>query len=218
MEHLLEQLSTSLVAHDALAVYGAGLALLVVCGMGLPVPEDITLLGMGYLTYLPLADGSPRPHASLWIAVAVGFVGCMVGDGIMFGIGRRYGLEIVKHRPFSWVLTSHRIRKAKRFIAKHGPKVLFAARFMPGIRSVGFFTAGALGTPYFRFLTYDGLAALLSVPLLVGAGWHWGRNIDWAIEQVRKVEHGLLLLVLGTVVVLVVKALLVRRGHAATAE
>ena len=49
------------------------------------VPEDITLLGMGYLTYLPLADGSPRPHASLSLAVAVGFVGCMVGDGIMFG-------------------------------------------------------------------------------------------------------------------------------------
>jgi len=218
MEPFLEHLAVSLAGFDALTVYSVGFGALVVCGMGLPIPEDLTLLSMGYLTYLPMPDGSPRPFAHLPLAILVGFFGCMVGDGIMFSIGRRYGLRLVSHRPFRWVLTPSRIEKAKGFIESHGPKVLFAARFMPGIRSVGFFTAGALGTPYYRFFIYDGLAALISVPFFVWAGWHWGRNIDWAIARVRNVEHGMVLLILAVIAVMVVKALFQRRRREAAAE
>lgn len=215
MDQLLEQLAVSLAAHDALTVYVIGFAVIVVCGLGLPLPEDITLLTMGYLTYLPMPDGTPRPHANLFVAILAGFLGCMVGDGIMFTIGRRYGLELVRHRPFRWVLTARRIETAKRFIEQHGAKILFAARFMPGIRSVGFFTAGALGTPYLRFLTYDGLAALVSVPFFVWAGWYWGHDIDWAIAQVRKLEHGVVLLIVGVAVLMILKALWSRRRQSA---
>jgi membrane protein DedA with SNARE-associated domain len=218
MEPFLDYLAASLASFDALTVYGAAFGMLVVCGLGLPIPEDVTLLTIGYLTYLPMADGSPRPYANLQVAIVVGFLGCMVGDGIMFSIGRRYGLKLVGHRPFKWVLTPDRIEKAKGFLETHGPKVLFAARFMPGIRSVGFFTAGALGTPYYRFFTYDGLAALISVPFLVWAGWHWGHDIDWAITQVRNLEHGMVLVILGVAAVLIVKALLSRRRRTAAAE
>jgi membrane protein DedA with SNARE-associated domain len=218
MEQFLEQLAVSLATHNALVVYLVGFGVILVCGLGLPVPEDITLLTMGYLTHLPLPDGSPRPYASLALAMTAGFLGCMGGDGIMFAIGRRYGLQVVRHRPFSWVLTPKRIERAKRFIASHGPKVLFAARFMPGIRSVGFFTAGALGTPYFRFVAYDGLAALISVPFFVWAGWYWGDNIDWAISQVRRLEHGMLLVILTIAALMIAKALYGRRRRRAEAE
>ncbi len=218
MEQLLEQLAVSLAGNDALTIYLVGFSVIVVCGLGLPLPEDVTLLTMGYLTHLPLPDGSPRPFASLPLAITAGFLGCMVGDGIMFSIGRRYGLAIVSHRPFSWVLNSRRIDRAKAFIEVHGPKVLFAARFMPGIRSVGFFTAGALGTPYLRFLAYDGLAALVSVPFFVWAGWYWGHDIDWAIAQVRKLEHGMLLLIAVVAAAMIGKALIARRRRTAAAE
>ncbi len=218
MESLIEHFAVSLAGFNALSVYAVAFGALVVCGLGLPIPEDITLLSMGYLTYLPMPDGSPRPFASLQLAIAVGFLGCMVGDGIMFTIGRRYGLELVRHRPFSWVLTPGRIEKAKGFLDTHGPKVLFAARFMPGIRSVGFFTAGALGITYQRFFTYDGLAAVISVPFFVWAGWHWGHDIDWAIAQVRNIEHGMVLLIVGVALVMIVKALLLRRRSTAAAE
>jgi membrane protein DedA with SNARE-associated domain len=141
-----------------------------------------------------------------------------VGDAIMFGMGRRYGLRIVGHRPFRWVLTPDRIDYARGFLDKHGPKVLFAVRFMPGVRAVAFFTAGALGTPYLRFATFDGLAALISVPFFIWAGWYWGHDIDWAIQQVRHAEHGMLLLILAAAAILVLKALLMRRSRPAAAE
>jgi membrane protein DedA with SNARE-associated domain len=214
MQDFFTTLTVALASVDALSVYAIGFAVIVICGLGLPVPEDITLLTMGYLTYLPLPDGSPRAHASVALGAIAGFFGCMGGDGIMFCIGRRYGLDIVTHRPFRWFLNPARIEHARRIMDRHGPKILFSARFMPGVRTVGFFTAGSLGTSYFRFLTYDGLAAMISVPFFVFAGWHWGSDIDWAITQVRRAEHGMLVLILLLTAVTVVKTIRAKRRDA----
>jgi membrane protein DedA with SNARE-associated domain len=210
MEAFLTTLTVSLASLDALSVYAVGFAVIVVCGLGLPLPEDITLLAMGYLTYLPMPDGSPRPHASVVLASLAGFLGCMGGDGIMFAIGRRYGMSVIGRRPFRWLITPDRLERARKIMDQHGPKILFAARFMPGIRSVGFFTAGSLGTPYARFLTYDGLAAMISVPFFVYSGWYWGSNIEWAITQVRHAEHGMLILIGVVTAITVLKALRAR--------
>lgn len=214
MEGFFTTLTLALVSLDGLSVYAIGFLVIVVCGLGLPLPEDITLLTMGYLTYLPMPDGSARPNASVLLATLAGFAGCMGGDGVMFWIGRRYGLSIISRRPFSWLLTPARLDRARRVMDQHGPKILFAARFMPGIRSVGYFTAGSLGTPYLRFLTYDGLAAMISVPFFVYAGWHWGSNIEWAIAQVRHAEHGMLILIAVVTVITVLKAIRARRRDA----
>ncbi len=215
MDEFFTWLTLALESSDALTVYLVGSAVIVVCGLGLPIPEDITLLTMGYLTYLPLPDGTPRPHASVPLASMMAFLACMGGDGIMFSIGRRFGLDIVRHRPFRWVLTPKRIERARHVVQAHGPKMLFAARFMPGLRSVGFFTAGSLGGPYLKFLTYDGLAAAISVPSFVFAGWYWGADIDWAIAQVRRAEHGVLLLIVLVIALAVAKAWWSRRRESA---
>ncbi len=215
MQDFFTTLTVALASLDALSVYAIAFGVIVVCGLGLPVPEDITLLTMGYLTYLPMPDGSPRPYANVVLATVAGFVGCMGGDGVMFAIGRRYGLSVIKHRPFRWLLTPARLERARGIMDRHGPKILFAARFMPGIRSVGFFTAGSLGTPYFRFLLYDGLAAAISVPFFVFSGWYWGANIEWAIAQVRHAEHGMLILIAVVTVLTILKAVRARRREGA---
>jgi membrane protein DedA with SNARE-associated domain len=139
----------------------------------------------------------------------------MGGDGLMFFIGRRYGMKIIGRRPFVWLLTPPRLARATHVMEQHGAKILFAARFMPGLRTVTYFTAGSLGTHYSRFVTYDGLAATISVPFFVFCGWHWGSNIEWAITQVRHAEHGMLVLILVVTVVTMLKALRSRRRDSA---
>jgi membrane protein DedA with SNARE-associated domain len=212
MEGHFAELALWLSSFDALTIYGIGFAVIVVCGLGLPIPEDITLLTMGYMTYLPMPDGTARPHASVVLAVIAGYAGVMIGDGIMFHLGAHYGLRLAGRRPFCWVITEQRVESARQFLVRHGPKVLFSARFMPGIRSVVFFTSGALGTPYRRFVIYDGLAALLSVPFFVVAGWYWGEDIHWVIERARTVEHGVLFAIIGVAVFMAAKALWARRA------
>jgi membrane protein DedA with SNARE-associated domain len=218
MQEYFTTLTLALASLDGLTIYAFGFGVIVICGLGLPLPEDITLLTMGYLTYLPMPDGSPRPHTSALLGTLAGFLGCMGGDGIMFAMGRRYGMALVTHRPFRWLFKPQRVDRAREIMDAHGPKILFAARFMPGVRSVGFFTAGSLGTPYLRFLAYDGLAAMISVPFFVYSGWYWGSNIEAAFAQVRHAEHGMLMLIGAIAVLTIFKAVRARRREAASSR
>lgn len=187
---------TYLMSLDGATIYTIGFAVLLLCGIGLPVPEDITLLLMGYMTYHAMPDGSPRPHAWIGTAILVGIAGVMIGDSFMFFLGRRFGDKIIGIWPFRSMFGGDRLTKARAFLQRNGPKVLFSARFMPGLRSVVFFTSGTLGIRFGTFLRYDGVAMLISVPALVGAAWYWGEQFDLVIAKARQAEHGILVLIL----------------------
>ena len=202
----LQDVILTLSSLDASTVYGVGFVVLLLCGLGLPIPEDITLLLMGYLTYLPMPDGGPRPHANIVFAVAVGLLGVIMGDGFMFWLGRRFGEKLLAFWPFRWALKGQRLVIAREFLESQGPKVLFSARFMPGLRSVVFFTSGMLHTPFARFVLFDGVAALISVPALVVAAWFWGPEFDMVIDRARSAEHGILMLIVAIGAVLGFKA------------
>jgi membrane protein DedA with SNARE-associated domain len=77
--------------------------------------------------------------------------------------------------------------------------VIFAARFMPGLRTPVFFTSGTLHLPLRVFLFYDGLAALISVPTIVYATYFFGNHVDRVVRWVKRIQFG----VIGTIVVIV---------------
>jgi len=185
-------------ALDLRVVWAICFTVLLLCGFGLPVPEDITLVTCGYLTYLLVpADGSAgSPVAHVAAATVIGMAGVLIGDATMFTLGRRHGGKLIRIWPFRAILADGRQHKAEEFLKKRGPQVLFSARFMPGLRSVVFFTSGTLGIPLKNFLYYDGLAALLSVPALVLSSWYFGDTIDEVIDKARKAEHGILAVIL----------------------
>lgn len=63
--------------------------------------------------------------------------------------------------------------------ARYSNWVLFVARFLPGLRSPIFLTAGMTRRiPFWRFLLLDGLAALISVPVWVYLGYFGAYNRD----------------------------------------
>jgi len=175
---------------DIRAIWGVCFGVLLLCGLGLPVPEDITLVFCGYMTYLrvPKADGP----LFITAAVLIGLTGVLAGDTTMFLLGRKYGVHLMDIWPFRRIFGHGREAKARAFLQGHGPKVLFAARFMPGVRSVVFFSSGTLGIHLPIFLFYDGLAALVSVPALVLSSWYWGDEIQSVIDKARHAEHGIL--------------------------
>ncbi len=184
---------------DIWTVWATCFGVLLLCGFGLPIPEDISLVLCGYMTYLLVpADGSrgdPALHCAL--AIAVGMAGVLIGDATMFTLGAKFGGHLIGKWPFRSILGSGRKELASEFLQKKGPHVLFSARFMPGLRSVVFFTSGTLGIRMRTFLFYDGLAAVLSVPLLIGASWYFGAQIHNVIEQARRAEHGILAIILA---------------------
>lgn len=168
--------------------YLAIFLILLVCGLGVPIPEDITLIAGGILAYYGVCD--------LWIMIVISLAGVMIGDSFMFFLGRFYGHKLIKLWPFKKFLNEKSIESAAQRLSKHGGKVLFAARFMPGVRSSIFFSTGTLRLPYRNLLIYDGAAALISVPAIIGSIYYFGDYLELVIRTIKKAETGILIVIL----------------------
>lgn len=168
--------------------YFAVFFVLLICGFGVPIPEDITLVAGGVISGL----GYTHVHTMF----AVGMAGVLVGDATMFTIGRVYGKSVLKLPFIARALTPERFVAVQEKFEKYGVWVLFVARFLPGLRSPIFLTAGLTRkVPFWRFLLMDGLAALISVPVWVYLGFFGASNRDWLMTWVHRGQTGILVLI-----------------------
>lgn len=186
--------------------YFAAFGILVVCGLGIPIPEDIILFTMGYLCYNGLID--------FRVSVVVCLAGVMIGDSIIYFIGYKYGSRLIQSGFFARVMPAERMNRTRQLFLKLGNKVIFAARFMPGLRAPTFFSAGALHLPFKVFFFYDGMAALLSVPLFTALTYYFGEQIDHVIELARQAQYGVVGLIVALVALLVLKSYFMKRRRA----
>jgi membrane protein DedA with SNARE-associated domain len=162
--------------------------ILLICGLGVPIPEDITLLGAGLCAYY----GS----TNLILTIIVSYFGVMIGDGVIFFLGHFYGERILQHQTFHKLFSLNRKEAVQKMFAKRGNLAIFFGRFMPGLRAPIFFFSGLLKVPAKSFLFWDGLAAFLSVPAIISAVYYFGDELDMVIRVVKKVEHGIMLIVI----------------------
>lgn len=165
---------------DGLSAYGLVIGTLLICGLGVPIPEDITLIAAGILA----AVGS----MSLPGAIMAGFFGVMVGDAFMFYLGRLYGRRALSLPIIRSIMTQKRVELAERKVLRNSKFICFTARFLPGLRSPIFLTSGMLGVKPIIFFTLDGFAALISIPLWVVGGWWFGQNIEEAIGFAERMQ------------------------------
>ena len=161
--------------------YAAVFFVLVICGFGVPIPEDLTLVTGGVISGL----GYTNSH---WMVV-VGMLGVLAGDGFMFVAGRVWGQKILKFKPIARVMTPKRYAQVQEKFDKYGNWVLFVARFLPGLRTAVFVTAGiSRKVSYLRFILMDGLAALISVPVWIYLGEYGARNTDWLMKKMHSLQ------------------------------
>jgi len=172
-------------------------AILLACGLGLPIPEDITLIAAGLLAYYGIAN--------VYVMIAVSLVGVLIGDSFVFFLGSHYGRKLTKKWIFAKILPEDRLEAVRKKIDKKGDRFLFAARFMPGLRAPIFFTAGTLHVPFRRFLLFDGLAALISVPAIVGLVHHFGDQLDVVVTFIKRFEHGILMVIVAIILMMTTK-------------
>lgn len=165
--------------------YAAVFLVLLLCGFGLPVPEDITLVAGGIISGLG--------HADVNKMFAVGMAGVLIGDGTMFVMGRLFGERVLSWPLVARFMTPERYRAVQDKFSQYGNRVLFVARFLPGLRSPIFLTAGMTRRiPFWRFLLMDGFAALISVPIWVYLGYFGAHNRQWLLMWVHRGQTGIL--------------------------
>lgn len=188
-------LSNFLIEHGYLAVF----IVLLLCGLGIPIPEELTLIAAGFAVYAGRAELAPM--------IAVTIVGILVGDSILFWWGRRYGPQLLSKALFRKLLHAERMSKVRDQFDRHGVKAVFFARFFAGIRACVFFSAGTLGMRYRTFVLLDLLGALLSAPISVWLGMRFGAQIENLLRYMTKVDRALLALAVGFVAWTVGRAL-----------
>jgi membrane protein DedA with SNARE-associated domain len=172
--------------------YAAIIGTLLLCGLGLPLPEEIPILTSGVLAQM----GHMRP----WPALTALMIGVMLGDSAMFLLGRSWGGHLFEHRFARRMLTVERQAKIAEYFAKYGALVIFVARFLPGLRAPLFLTAGSMKVRFITFFSMDGLAALLSVPISFWVAYYFTDRLT----EVLDLSHKMLYWVLAGVVVLLI--------------
>lgn len=183
---------TQLAATAPYAPYLVLVLIMILTGLGLPLPEDLPIILGGYLA-ATMASVDPT---TMLVAL---FISLMGSDAIVFWMGRRYGHHVPKLPLLRRYLTDKRLAKAEKLLHKHGGKFVFVARFLPGLRTPALLTAGTFKLPYWKLLLYDGSAALISVPTVFLLAYIFSGEID----QVRKwIQEGQLA-VIGVIFLIV---------------
>ena len=153
---------------------------------GTLVSEDLTCVAAGLL----VAQGK----LDFWTAAAACLFGIWAGDLLLFAAGRCIGRPLLHFPLARRYLSEARLEQASAWLAERGMKVVFASRFMPGLRLPVYFAAGMLRTRFLAFLGYFLLAAAVWTPLLVGAAAMTGGAAGRLIPAIAVTLAGLSML------------------------
>lgn len=145
------------------------LCILALTGVGLPTPEDIWLTLAGFTTYKQSGD-----QFVFWHFV-ITFFACaianLIGDSGAWWLGKTFGFGIRdRFRFMKRMLSDKRLKKVQGWFDNYGSFTVFLGRQVAGIRFVTFFTAGTMRMPLSRFLLFDFLGCLISIPVWLTLG------------------------------------------------
>jgi membrane protein DedA with SNARE-associated domain len=203
---LLQQLTTIFAENGYVAVFIA----LMICGAGLPLPEDITLVAGGVIAGLG--------YANVHTMVALAMFGVLLGDSAIFILGHHYGARILQWRFVARILTPARYTRVQEKFDRYGNRLLFIARFLPGMRTTVYLIAGTTHrVSFLRFLLIDTMAALISVPFWVYLGFFGADNHEWLVKWMHRGQSSMWVLI-GVLLVIVLTMWWRRRRRARCAH
>ena len=167
------------------------------------------------LVFMPFLPGDSLLFASgaLWAATGnnifalllLCIAAAVIGDNCNYFIGRNFS-EYPKSKPrFQHLVSDRPIQDADNFVAKHGGKSIFLARFFPIIRTIVPFIVGAGKMEYRKFRTIDFFGGLCWCTLFVSVGYFFG-NIEFVKNNFSVVVIAIILISLIPILVVVIKS------------
>jgi len=173
--------------------YLALIVVLILTGVGLPIPEEVPVVAAGVL--------SAHGHMEPWLAAVCCLIGALLGDSASYWVGYHFGRGFVWRHP-RWARFFHpeREEQVEQMLKRHGLKMFFLARFLVGVRAPMYMAAGVLKVRFRRFLLTDLFCASVVIGIFFGLSWAFGEEI---YSLIRNAEVGLTVAVVavGAVVV-----------------
>lgn len=186
-------------AYQPHMVYLAVFSFMLLSGFGLPIPEEVTIVSVGIITYMgahpelfpPPYEGAPVVHGIE--AAAVTLTAVVLADLLVFFIGRIFGRKIINMPRFQMVFTEDRLHKINSWVHKYGSYAAFVFRFTPGIRFPAHVILGMSKLPAWQFSLVDGFAALISVPTQILLIYRFGEPILHLLHKFKLWIFGILI-------------------------
>jgi membrane-associated protein len=110
------------------------------------------------------------------------FAAAVIGDQIGFTLGRRLGPSLLR-RPDSRFYKREYVDRTEAFFARHGPKTVLVARFVPVVRTFTPVLAGVGKMSRRTFLSYNVVGAFIWVVGVTMAGFLLGSVIGTSIDR-----------------------------------
>lgn len=188
-------------AYEPMWVYTFIVVMMLLSSVGLPIPEEATLVSVGVLAYMganpdlypPPYAGAPHVHPKT--AALIAFLAVFFADFLIFSIGRFFGRRIFDWKPIRKVLSEEGRIKIEEWTHKYGAYACGIFRFTPGLRFPGHLACGMLKFPAWKFALIDGIAAGISVPTQILLLAYYGEPILKFLKQFKIVVLCLLVIV-----------------------
>jgi undecaprenyl-diphosphatase len=171
-------------------------------GIGLILPGSTIILFLGAL--------SARGHFDLGDLIWFAVFGAIIGDNLNYYLGKRYGNRWLKNG--FWLLKPSHIGRAKYFMDTHGAKSIFLGRFIPSVKEVVPFIAGAVKMNRKTFMFWNVLGAIGWGFEWVLAGYIFAQSLNLAEFWLSRAGLFLALLIIFGGVFYFFKWLVIRQG------
>lgn len=189
--------------------YPAYFLLFLAGAVGSPLNEDLLLLLGGYLI---------GARVFTWqVALPVAWCGVVASDSLLYMFGGRLRAHSLRRGLIRNFIRPGRLRVATRWFARFGEKVVFLSRLVPGTRLLVFVSAGVRGMAFWRFVVYDGLAALIWTPLMLTLGFRLGERLGGVERAFAWVGGRVLYVILAVAAIIVLRELWFARVQRKTA-
>jgi len=145
--------------------------------LGLPIPAIPTLVVAGALA----AEG----ELSSFAVFGVAFVACMIGDGIWFLAGRRYGRRVMAFLCRVSLSPDSCVRQTEFRFERWGRLTLVLSKFIPGLSTIAPPLAGAMRLGWPSFLLLNSLGVVIWAGVAIGAGMAFHTEINEFIVRLE---------------------------------
>ncbi len=127
---------------------------------------------------------------NVWLIIIILIIAALLGDNVNYFMGKTFGSQIKKREKILFLKREY-LEKTEAFYEKHGGSTVIMARFIPIVRTVAPFVAGAGSMNYSRYIVFCIVGALLWVPTLTLLGYFFG-NMDIVKRNFELVIFGII--------------------------
>src|SRR5216684_2102862 len=154
-----------------------GIFFLLIFGiLGLPVPDEWLLVISGYLAFKNVLAFIPT--------VVVAFIGSALGLTMSYILGRTSSGFLIR-RYGRWLsIDDEKIHRAQHWFQNLGRWVLVVGPFVPGVRNLMGYIAGASKLRLHVFARFAYLGALISSTTFVTFGYVVGQHVNWGYSRI----------------------------------